>query len=313
MCLWHTVRMGSTLLLGAPGTSWREWLRENLHGRDLLIADPSDATLGPAARIELWRDERLLAWRFYGALSPTRAPHILIDSVRSLADLASADYVVALPAYLPGALLRQVSIRIAEALRPERILIDSAAEIDLGCWPIGPEVLEADGGNAPVVSAAMRKAHWLRLIDSCEIHDVDLAHVAMDGARLGSGIRLDRFEREQFGIGRALHSEVNGSTLFVVTAEPLDDSELAKALDATHTGRAHVVAPDDYRDLICAFARDDGEDFGMGFVREIDFELGRARVVCDAVSPAPVRLFRWGGLKVDASGRELMELRPWEV
>jgi hypothetical protein len=65
--------------------------------------------------------------------------------------------------------------------------------------------------------------------------------------------------------------------------------------------------------LLCSFANQEGEDFGIGMIRGIDFVTGVAQVACTAVPPAPARILRIGGLRVDPNGNELGEARPWQV
>ena len=115
------------------------------------------------------------------------------------------------------------------------------------------------------------------------------------------------------GIEDVFHAEVSGGTLFLVSEQDVHDTALARGLDVFHAGRAHVVPPGSYNGLLCSFARQDGEDFGTGIVQEIDFKTGVARILCDAVKPAPVRILKLGGLKIDTAGREMGEARPWQV
>jgi polynucleotide 5'-kinase involved in rRNA processing len=68
-----------------------------------------------------------------------------------------------------------------------------------------------------------------------------------------------------------------------------------------------------YRNLLCSFAKQSGEDFGMGILTDIDWNSMRAYAQCTAVPPAPVRILRLGSLRVDSNGHELGEVRPWQV
>src|SRR5262249_27431054 len=104
-----------------------------------------------------------------------------------------------------------------------------------------------------------------------------------------------------------------GGTLLLLSNEEPSDQSVARALDVFHCGRVHVVHPESYDNLLCSFARESGEDFGTGIVQKIDFETKTATILCDAVPPAPIRILKLGGLRVDPSGRELGEVRPWQV
>ena len=92
-----------------------------------------------------------------------------------------------------------------------------------------------------------------------------------------------------------------------------EESDVSAALDYTGCTRAHFVAPGMYRNILCSFARQSGEDFGVGIITEIDWQSMRAQALCTAVAPAPLRILRIGALRVDSSGRELGEVRPWQV
>jgi polynucleotide 5'-kinase involved in rRNA processing len=298
-------------LAGSPQSSWHEWLRENLQGRDYLCLDPAESALGVPARLALYREGECVAWRFFGSLVATRAPHILIAGAARLLARAKSEVVVELPTYRPSPIARQTVHLLAELIQPESILIASTCEIDLAAWPVGPEVVELPVGFPPVVSQAQRRAQWLKHFEECEVHEVNLRQTTIEGARLGSGEALTESERIHAGLEGALHAEVCGSSLLAVSAAPLDEI-MPGVLTYLHCLRAHVVKPDSYVDHVCSFAHEGGEDFGMGILRGVDFERGGARIVCSAVSPGPVRILRIGMLRVDSEGREVEESRPWE-
>lgn len=305
--------MGATLLIGGPDSSWREWLRENLQGRDLLSLDPSDPTLGPPARLTLFRGQKTVAWSFFGGLDPLRAPHVLLAGAVRLMERAAADAVVQLFPCRPAPLQRQLSHLVAEALRPERILFSRDCSLGLGGWPVGPEEVEIDNGFPEMVRVAQRHAQWLKLLQVCKPHEVGTRQLTIEGARIGSGEPLSTSVRKQIGMENGLHAEIAGSSLFIVTDKPMDDDQVARALMTSHCARAHVVSPEAYVGRICAFAREDGEDFGMGVIREIDFGEQVVRVDCDAVAPAPVRILRIGRLRIDNQGTEIEECVPWQI
>jgi polynucleotide 5'-kinase involved in rRNA processing len=81
----------------------------------------------------------------------------------------------------------------------------------------------------------------------------------------------------------------------------------------TGTTKAHFVAPDSYNHLMCAFARPDGEEIGVGLIERIDWDARIVHAQCTAVPPVPVRILRVGALRVDLNGRELGEVKPWHV
>ena len=297
------------MLIATPNASWREWLKENLGGRDLLLLDPADANHGPAGRLCLIRGDRVVAWRFYGSLDPQRAPHVLIAAATAM---ATEDAVVQLFSYSPTPLLRHLAILLAQLLRPQEILMEAGGEIDQEGWPVGPQDLELPPAFPAMVQAAQRKANWIGLMEACEPHELDLDKVSFEGSRLGSGIRL----RDPFlvrDLPEALYAEQTGSTLFVVAQGDIEEARMSRALDHYHCSRAVIAHTEWYENLLCSFARQDGEDFGYGIVERIDFRRGVVCARTTAVPPAPVRILRLGSLQVGPSGEELGELKPWQV
>jgi hypothetical protein len=305
--------MGRTLLLGTPQTSWREWLKANRKERDLICLDPADANAGVPARLTLFQAEKTIAWRFYGSLDAQRFPHVLVAGLPYLLAKAADDAIVESPAYRATPLNRAVAALIAQLVQPSEILLAQGSDLDRHGWPVGPHEVELQPDFPKTVKDAQRRAQWLKLLEACEEHELDLGGVSIEGARVGSGRRLHPDELLAGAIEGALHAELCGSSLFVVTNEVLADAQVSRALDHFHCTKVFFARPDDYSGLLCSFARDSGEDFGMGIVRSIDFEQRRARVLCTAVAPAPVRILRLGSLRLDEQGRELGEVPPWKV
>lgn len=305
--------MGRTLLLAHPGATWREWLKENRKGRDWICLDPNDPAQSPPARLALFRGERPVASRFYGSLDAARAPHVLLAALAQLLGQAGEDAIVQLAPYRPTPLMRQVVTLAAQMVQPDEILIAEGTPIDQGGFPVGPVEVSLEASFPELVQGAQRKAQWLSLLENCREHQVDLGRIAIEGVRLGSGSRIQPADLVGLGLQEALHVEVGGTTLLIVAGTEPDEEAVAKALTLYHCSRAAFVAPDAYDDLLCSFARQNGEDFGLGMVRSIDFEAGRATIVNTAETPAPVRILRIGSMRVDAAGRELGETKLWLV
>lgn len=305
--------MGRTLLIGNPRVTWREWLRDHRGKRDLLCLDPSDPAQEIPARLALFRGEYPIRTRFYGSLDPQRAPHVLVGALAAAMPRMGEDAIVQLFAYRPSPLMRQVAMLLAQTLAPSRIVVAEGTELDMDGWPVGPEKVELEENFPPMVQHAQRKAQWLRLIEECGPHDVDLRSVTLEGSRLGSGKALGSEERTRAGLRGAVHAERCGKSLLVVSPEDPDDGEVARALDVTGCAKAQFVHPGEYTNLLCAFARESGEEIGMGIVQSIDWEARRLQALCTAVPPAPVKILRLGSLRVDPNGRELGEGRPWQL
>lgn len=305
--------MAGTLLIGSPETSWLQWLEENRRDRDHLVLDPSDPSFGFPARVILRRGTRPVAWRFYGSIDAQRAPHVLIAALAQLLPLCKGDPVVQLFPYRATPLMRQVTMLAAALVQPDEIFVASIEDLDLNGFPVGPQPLDLDRAFLPMVQDAQRRAQWLKLVEQCEEHTVDLRKVALEGVRLGSGTALDQRERTKLGLENSLHVERTGGSLLIVSEEDPDESVIGHVQDMTGTHRTVLVTPKAYEGLLCAFTRGSGEDFGMGLIESIDWESFRARVLCTAVAPAPVQLLRLGSLRINTSGRELGEARPWQL
>lgn len=305
--------MSRTLLIGTPNTTWRGWLKENRGTHDLLILDPADPDHGHLGRVALFKGEKPILTRFYGSLDPNRAPHVLLAALAELLTEAGGDVIVQLFPLSGGPLLRQVVMLMAQMVLPEDILVPHNSGFDLNGFPVGPSEIEIEAAFPDTVRHAQRKANWLKLHERCFEHRVDLNRVSVDGARLGSGRVIKHEQLAKVGITDAFHAEVAGGTLLLISNEEPSDQSVARALDVFHCGRVHVVHPESYDNLLCSFARQSGEDFGTGIIQKINFETKTAKIFCDAVEPAPVRILKIGGLRVDTAGRELGEVRPWQV
>jgi polynucleotide 5'-kinase involved in rRNA processing len=302
-----------TLIIGSDTGVWRDWLRQHREGRELLSFDPADADLGLPGRLAAYDGDTCSAWRFYGSLSPQRAPHVLMAGLSALIRNASADAIVELFPYRPGPLRLQLARACAEAIGPGEILADRRAQLEKSGWPARLQEVELPEAAPPGVRAGQRKARWMRMLDDCEPHELNLRHVALDGLRLGSGTPMPLENLRKWGFSTPLHAEVAGNVLLIVAESEVGDVEVSRALDGVHASKAVVVSPQAYECLICAFARESGEDFGMGRVERIEFPEMIAHVRCTAVGGSPVSLLRVGSIRLDSDGRELPEAKPWEL
>jgi len=305
--------MGRTLLIGHPGVSWREWLKGNRKDRDLVVLDPSDADGAPPGRLVLLRGGKATQSRFYGSLDSNRAPHVLIAALAELLASAGEDALIQLPAHRPSPVGHQLLLMLAALAKPEHILMAEGTRAPCDAFPVGPEEVVLEKAFPPMVRAAQRKAHWLKMLEACRPHQVDLAKVCIEGTRLGSGQRLQRMDLMRSGLEDAVWAELTGASLFIISDEEPDETKISRALDDFHVSRVQFASPDAYNGLLCSFVRGNGEDFGYGVIERIDFESGIAHIKNSAEEPAPVRILRIGSLKIDASGSEHGEARPWQV
>ncbi|HYF00176.1 MAG TPA: hypothetical protein VEJ18_14745 [Planctomycetota bacterium] len=300
--------MGRTLLIGTSQTTWRDWLRAERGRRDLFCLDPADPEHDHLARAVLLRGDRRVFTRFYGSLDAQRAPHVLIATLARALPLLADDALIQLFAYRETPVLRQATQLVVELLQPERVLAAAGIRV-----PVDATEVELAKGFTPNVQQAQRKAQWLKLREQGEMHEVDLKAVRVEGARLMAGTVLDATTRAAAGLQSAMHAERQGNTLFAVVPYDPEEVEIGRAMDTAGCSRAVFAHPETYEGLLCGFARGRGEDFGTGFIESIDWTSLRAKILCDAVAPAPVQTLRLGALRVDADGNERGEVRPWQV
>ncbi|MBS1723324.1 MAG: hypothetical protein JSS66_10265 [Armatimonadetes bacterium] len=292
--------MARTLLVGAPGWTWREWLKEN-RVASLLCLDPSNADHGPPGRAYLWSAGKSPRWRFIGSSDPVRSPVALFQAAWTLSE--GCDTVLLFPVR-DSPIARQLATSIAQALALDRILVPLGSGLAPLGWPVGAEETSVPEELPAMVLEAQRRAQWLTVLESTEEHVVDLRSVATEGARLGSGRALELQ-------GWKGWAEVSGSVLHLVGDQEPDEQQVSQFLDDAGARRLSVVSPASYVGLTCSFASQEGEDFGIGFIRSFLPERGMLEVACTAVAPAPVRILRLGAMRIDGGGRELAESKPW--
>lgn len=301
------------MLVGHAGVSWREWLKNHRGKSDLLCLDPAEGTYGFLGRLPYLRGAKPVFWRFYGSYDPQRSPHIALAALGDALHLAAEDLIVQLAPYRPSPVLRHSVALLAQVLRPDQILMANGTELDGAIFPIGPEEIELPAAEFDIVRDAQRKAQWIATFDKCTEQEVDLNQVAIEGSRLGTGKRVEKDVLTKIGFGEALYAERAGGILLVIDKEEPDEAKVSRAIDVLGVTKVQFVKPLMLRNLLCSFARQSGEDFGTGILLNIDWENRKADVLCSAVPPAPVHILKLGSLRVDAQGKELGELRPWQV
>jgi hypothetical protein len=302
--------MGRTLLIPAPEVSVQEWVDSERKKRPLVMLDPGDATRVPAARLHRFGVEHPEETTFFGSLNPERAPHVILAAQ---ARLQTEDCFLQTFAYRPTPLMRQTLQLIAEVAQPERIVIAEGAELSLDGWPVGPEVIAFPAALPESIRRAQRKAQWLRMIERAESHEVSFAHLSVQGMRLGSGTVIRPETWASANLPPVFHAEVCGGTLLVIAEQEFEDRDIARALDLAHAQRMASAHPSDFADLLCAFVREGGEEFGFGRIEAVDFKARVVHASTDAVPPVPVRILKVGSLRVDKNGNEQGELRNWQL
>jgi hypothetical protein len=302
--------VGRTLLLGSPGHTWREWIKSNLQGRDLIVLDPGLADFAHAGQISVIRGERTVAEAFVGGLEASIAPHVITAGFRRLLFHAGPDAMVLSFSWHASPLLRQVLREIvligefSEIFVPEGLVVADFLRVT-------KRVALKEAASAQV-QQAQRKAHWLGLLERCERHVLGITEVSILGSRLGSGQRLSQTSLQKLDFEES-YAEVINRVLLVVSDREFEDRVIARALDYTHCKRAHFVSPSQYEGLMCAFEKQNGDLLGTGMIERIDLEALRIFAKCTAVGPVPVPFLNLGTLRIDAKGNELGHLKPWQV
>ncbi|MBV6458420.1 MAG: hypothetical protein HONBIEJF_01547 [Fimbriimonadaceae bacterium] len=291
-----------TFLIGHPAVSWSPWLAE--HGSNVVSLDVQMPPFGPPGCITAGTADTPTGWRFVGSLDPTRYPLAMLAGLR---DLASPDCTILGFPYRPSPVGRQLLIECIRQCRPERILAPSELSGDLMIGATFEYVANLPAAPTHHAQAAKRRGRWIECLEACETHHLTMPGLIIEGVRLGSGIALRNLG------GGIDYAEVCGKTVLLASREPLDDHAVAHTLDVAHADRAVVVTPEHYIGLICAFAREDGTDFGVGRLTDIDFAAQTITCRCTAVAPAPVKVLKLGSIRVDETGRELPQEKPWAV
>jgi polynucleotide 5'-kinase involved in rRNA processing len=297
------------LLVADQKWTWRDWLKENLGQRDLVCLDVADADYGPPARVFLLNDGKVRSWRLVGSVYPHRNPVDLLIGAASIIAQAREDAVVLSFELREMPVVRQMALALSEFGPFEHVLVPEGSAFLHEPWLIDAQPVALAHALPDAAKTAQRRARWLELLESCEEHTLELDHVGILGARLGSGQRLHGAPFDELGP----HVEVYGNTLLVVTDHDHDERTAGEALNLAHASKLSLVSTTAYDNLLCSFVRANGEDFGFGVIKGVDFQERTATILNNAVAPAPVRSVRIGSLRIDATGKETGETKPWAV
>ena len=301
--------MAKTLLVSDPRWTWREWLKENLGSRDFVCLDVADADHGPPARVFFLHDGKVRKWRLVGTVHSNRNPVDLLVGAYDMLSACSEDAVVLSFEMRRTPVLRQMGLALAETIGVGEVVVPEGSDLVAEPWVVAPWTVDLGEGLPDTALVAQRRSRWLEMLEGCDEHQVPLDDIGLYGARLGSGERLQGAPFDELGV----HVEVCGPVLHVVSDKEPDEQLVGDALNLAHATRLNIVSTGAYDGLLCSFVRDAGEDFGIGVVKSIDFSSRKAVFLNNAVAPAPVRTVRLGALRIDETGKETGEVRPWTV
>lgn len=302
--------MPLTLLVGGPSGSFRDLRREHAEAPWLCL-DPSDPDTGLLGRVALQRPGGW-TWRFYGSLNALRSPHLLLGALTELMPLLGRDGFVRMFPWRRTPLARELALVVDRIVKPDRIVCTDPDALQERGWSTGPQAAEPQKPFPEVVVQAQRRAHWHAMLSRSTVCELSLKETLLMGARIGSGKRLDPASVSESGL-RALWAERTGNTLYIVCESPPREDATARAAAAFGCDRVEVATAERFRGLLCGLTRLNGDDFALGILDGIDFREGIIRLRTDAVPPVSAPILKLGGLRLDAKGAELGELRPWQV
>jgi polynucleotide 5'-kinase involved in rRNA processing len=202
-----------------------------------------------------------------------------------------------------------MALALAECAPFDEVLVPEGSGFLHEPWLTPTTTVELPESLPETALTAQRRARWLEMLESCTEQTLELDHVGLYGTRLGGGRKLTGHPFDELGV----HVEAQGSTLLVVSDQDVNEDAAADALNLAHATKLDLVSTTAYDGLLCSFVRGSGEDFGIGVVKSIDFHERKATFLNTAVAPAPVRNVRIGSLRIDASGKETGETKPWAV
>ncbi len=289
-----------------PDFSWREWIKLNRTGGEILVLDPACCDHTTPGRVYIWRNDKLVEWRFVGTLDPQKNPLAILGGLAELIPFLSEDSTLLMFEWRHTPLLRQMSLLVGRLYQPTEVLVPAGTALEAEGWSVGAEAVELSRGFPQLVKEAQQRARWIELKERSEVHSLMLGQVAIEGARLGGGRPLAFLEAGDYG-------EAAGGVLHVVTARKLAPDDVSHLLDMAHASRLSLVSPGAYKGLLCAFSRQGGEDFGLGIIDSFDPALQCLTVFADAVAPAPARIFKLGTLRLTDDGKESEDIKPWTV
>lgn len=298
--------MGATLLINHPRWTWREWLRRELGDTPLLIVDPSFSDYGWAGRVAVYREGRIRGWRFVGSIDSAHSPLTVLAGVSRLLPEMPEDGWVLAPSGLTGPATRELIYSIAELIDFDRCLVPAKSAYARWKWPWPIEEVDMGSPTPDYVLRAHRRAKWVEMLDLGRRQEFDLADIVIQQARLGAGFKMDL--PEWGGIGWAA-----GAVLHVVTEQEIDEFAAARLMDEAHARRISLIHPAEYKGLLCSLARADGRDVGMGVIESFNPQTQKLILHTTAEEGSRANIVRLGLLKLDETGNEVGDLRPWTV
>lgn len=293
--------MPGTLLVPSPGT-----LLPHDERQELIVLDPEEYNHGPAGRLVLLREGRVAAWSFVGSLDPLRQPLALFSGLAALMRKAGPNPAVRLFPLKKAPLAIQTALEIAHILQPEKIITVESRGLEKLPWPVGAESVPGEKAPPDMVPEARRRREFSTLSDAQQLHPFDWTSGGLMGGRLGRGTPVPRPDD-------TLWAEVMAGTLFVLTPQTLSDAQLRRMMEDSNCDKVMSASPDDYKGLLVGLARQDGTDFGLGLIEQVDLARRTFLVRSPFPPETPIPLLKLGGLKLDSTGKQVAAVRLWSL
>ncbi|MCW5947781.1 MAG: hypothetical protein KIT74_12205 [Fimbriimonadales bacterium] len=299
----------------------RNYCRE---GASWLNLSPAAPQFGPIGCADFMRgQERHDGIRFIGSMHLHRAPLQAIDAVIWAQRRSEAlDLVLEMPLNSLSSISVYVLRYLLRVFDPDHVIsigLESPESI-LQTRPNCKVETRAPDRDAEQRSsksiAAYRRAAIRSYLGHGQVHDISLRNVRLLGSRIGSGIALEVAELEEMksmGFKDADYAEVDGRTLYVVTAGEPHSSVVTSCADRFGCKSAHLVHPKMFEGLLIGFENAHGEHVGVGRIVSIDFHSEYLRIESPIEPPSINATLHFGIWRTDALGHELGELRPWQV
>lgn len=299
-----------TVYLSPPSASWTAALKEDFNSCDILVADPASPFCAPPGRLAILRHGKVPEWSFVGSLLWQHAPHVFLAAIAHLAPLLEPAASVLLPFADDSPLHLQTTRLALGLLDPQKVVIPTGLNVHTLALNLPLEEANPEEALPAQVSKSMRRATWVAHLQKCSLHRFPLATMQLDGARLFAGTSLAPERLGFIGEHQVLSATLMGKTLQVISAHPIPDGRVNRAMQLAGAHHAYLVNPADYLHTIVACTDANGRDFGLGFIRFLDVERKEIEIQANIVAGTPVPLLKLGSLRIDTEGRELPPAAP---
>jgi polynucleotide 5'-hydroxyl-kinase GRC3/NOL9 len=112
---------------------------------------------------------------------------------------------------------------------------------------------------------------------------------------------------------RVLHAEVVDSGMYIVADCRPDMAGVAGLMAKYNSREFTVVCGTDFSNVLVGLSDSNGIIVGLGIIEAIDFKQRHMSIITPAKSIAPVRVVRFGSMRIRPDGTELGRIKPGEI